>query len=334
MADTTDRKVIPLPQTRKPKLLDQVRGEIRRRHYSRRTETAYIHWIRRYILFHRVRHPKDMAKPEVEAFLSHLAVDKNVAASTQNQALNAILFLYREVLGVELEWLDSVVRAKKPAKLPVVLTQEEVRQVLEHLQGVKWLVVMLLYGSGLRLLECLRLRVKDVDFGYRQILVREGKGKKDRVTILPFAAEARLQEHLAQTKQRFEQDLEIGAGHVKLPGALARKYPNANREWGWQWVFPATRRYRDPENGLLFRHHLHESVIQRAVKAAARRSQVAKPLSCHTFRHSFATHLLQAGYDIRTVQDLLGHKDVATTMIYTHVLNNGGRGVRSPADLF
>jgi integron integrase len=317
----------------KPRLLDQVRNEIRKRHYSRRTEEAYVQWIRRYILFSGTRHPAEMGKPEVEAFLSHLAVRGNVAASTQNQALHAILFLYREILGMELDWLTSVVRAKKPVLLPVVLTQDEVRRVLVHLEGVQWLAVMLLYGAGLRLLECLRLRVKDVDFSYRQITVRQGKGNKDRGTVLPVAAEERLQEHLKRVKRVFESDLNIGAGQVKLPGALSRKYPNASREWAWQWVFPATRHYRDIESGTLFRHHLHETVVQKAVKTAARLAEVSKRVTCHTFRHSFATHLLQEGYDIRTVQELLGHKEVSTTMIYTHVLNKGGRGVRSPADV-
>lgn len=329
-----EAKIIRLPGKKKPKLLDQVREEIRRRHYSRRTEEAYVHWIKRYILYHGARHPAEMGKAEVEAFLSHLAVKKNVAAATQDQAFNAILFLYREVLGTELEWLSSVVRAKKPVRLPVVLSHEEVRKVLEHLHGVNWIVVMLLYGAGLRLLECLRLRIKDVDFSYRQILVREGKGKKDRVTILPMAAETRLQEHVLVIKHRFQKDLHAGAGHVRLPGALDRKYPNASREWVWQWVFPASRHYKDPGSGSLFRHHLHESVIQRAVRTAAVRSGIPKRITCHTMRHSFATHLLQDGYDIRTVQELLGHSHVATTMIYTHVLNKGGRGVRSPADRF
>jgi len=327
-----ESNIVRFPQSKKPKLLDQVRDEIRKRHYSRRTEDAYIHWIKRYIHYHGIRHPAEMGRPELEAFLSYLAVKKNVAASTQNQALNAILFLYRAILGIELDWLQSVTRAKKPARLPVVLTHEEVRRILEQLRGVNWLAVMLLYGAGLRLLECLRLRIKDVDFGYRQILVREGKGNKDRVTILPLAVETGLEEHLLCVKRCFQKDLEADAGHVKLPGALSRKYPNASREWAWQWVFPASRHYTDPETGVRFRHHLHESVIQRAVKVATRKAEIPKRVCCHTFRHSFATHLLQDGYDIRTVQELLGHKDVTTTMIYTHVLNRGGRGVRSPAD--
>jgi len=275
-----------------------------------------------------------MGKNEVEAFLSHLAVKKNVAASTQNQAFSAILFLYREILGIELEWLDSVVRAKKPKRLPVVLTREEVRMVLAHLKGMNWLAVMLMYGAGLRLLECMSLRVKDIDFGYRQITVREGKGDKDRITILPSAAQSRLEHHLEQARSRHERDIENGIVHVKLPGALEKKYPGASREWAWQWIFPATRTYRDRENGLIYRHHLHETVVQRAVKEAARRAKIPKKVSCHSMRHSFATHLLEDGYDIRTVQELLGHKDVSTTMIYTHVLNRGGKGVMSPADRF
>ena len=323
--------LIALPD-QKPKLLDQVRDEIRRRHYSRRTEDAYIHWIKRYILHHGKRHPAEMGKTELEGFLSFLAVRKKVAASTQNQAMHAVLFLYREVLHIQLDWLDSVVRAHRPKRLPVVLTREEVGRILLHLQGTKWLVATLMYGAGLRVLECLRLRVKDLDFSYRQIMVREGKGNKDRVTVLPASVETKLKEHLRFVKQQHEIDLKAGAGHVTLPGALARKYPHADREWVWQWVFPATRRYRDSETGFLYRHHLHETVIQRAVKSAARTADLSKRVTCHAFRHSFATHLLQDGYDIRTVQELLGHKDVTTTMIYTHVLNKGGRGVRSPAD--
>jgi len=277
---------------KKPRLLDQVRNEIRKRHYSRRTEEAYVQWIRRYILFNGTRHPVVMGKPEVEAFLSHLAVRGNVAASTQNQALHAILFLYREVLGVDLEWLTSVVRAKKPVLLPVVLTQDEVRRILAHLRGVQWLAVMLLYGAGLRLLECLQLRVKDVDFSYRQITVRQGKGNKDRVTVLPSAAQGRLQEHLKWVKRVFESDLQIGAGQVKLPGALSRKYPNASREWAWQWVFPASRHYRDRESGMLFRHHLHETVLQKAVKTAASLAELSKRVTCHTFRHNADSRIM------------------------------------------
>ncbi|MEW6440440.1 MAG: integron integrase [bacterium] len=317
---------------RKPRLLDQVREEMKRRHYSRRTEEAYVHWIRRYILHHGKRHPADMGKAELEGFLSFLAVRKKVAASTQNQAMHAILFLYRQVLHIELDWLDSVVHAKRPKRLPVVLTRDEIRRILAHLAGPKWLIAVLLYGAGLRVLECLRLRVKDIDFGYAQITVREGKGNKDRVTLLPAAARATLQEHLVFVKHQHQADLQSGGGRVKLPGALARKYPNADREWAWQWVFPATRRYTDTGTGLTYRHHLHETVIQRALKSASRAAGIAKRITCHTLRHSFATHLLEDGYDIRTVQELLGHRDVSTTMIYTHVLNRGGHGVRSPAD--
>ncbi len=315
-------------------MLDQVKDELRSRHYSRRTEAAYLGWIKRYIRFHGVRHPAEMGKPEIEDFLSDLAVNRNVAESTQNQAFNALLFLYREVLHLEFDWLDSVVRAKKPKRLPVVLTRDEVRRVLDHLEGTKWLAVMIMYGGGLRLLECLRLRVKDIDFAYHQILVRQGKGKKDRLTILPTIVEERLEQHLRLTKNRFKWDLKNGSGHVKLPGALARKYPSASREWKWQWVFPATRKYRDPATGLHLRHHLHETVIQKAVRRAAIMAGLVKRVTCHTFRHSFATHLLEDGYDIRTAQELLGHKDVSTTMIYTHVLNRGAKAIRSPADRF
>lgn len=317
----------------KPMPLDQVRSEIRKRRYSPRTEEAYVSWISRYTRFHRNRHPLDMGKEEIEAFLSHLATGPKVSASTQNQALSAILFLYRDVLGKRLDWLDDVVRAKKPKRLPVVLTRDEVRAVLSLLHGPKWIAAMIMYGSGLRLLECLRLRVKDIDFGYRQILVREGKGDRDRVTILPGAVETRLKHHLEEMSQQHAHDLKKGGGYVTLPGALARKYPEADRLWGWQWVFPATRPFADPDTGRLYRHHLDESVIQRAVKWAARQARIDKPVTSHTFRHSFATHLMEEGYDIRTIQELLGHKDVSTTMIYTHVLNRGGRWVRSPADI-
>ena len=317
---------------RKPKLLDHCRNELRTRRYSQRTEEAYVSWIRRYLRFHGMRHPRDMGKGEIEAFLSRLATRSNVSASTQNQALAAILFLYRDVLGTRLDWLDDVVRAKKPKLLPVVLTREEARRILVHLHSEKWIAAMLMYGSGLRLLEALRLRVKDVDFGYRRITVRAGKGNRDRVTVLPEAVVPRLTRHLEETRILHEQDLKNGSGYVTLPGNLEKKYPGANREWGWQWVFPARRQFQEPVTGRLFRHHLHETVLQRAVKDAAARAGIRKPASCHTFRHSFATHLLEDGYDIRTIQELLGHKDVNTTMIYTHVLNRGGRGVRSPAD--
>jgi integron integrase len=305
----------------KPRLLDRVREAIRTRHYSGRTEKAYVHWIKRYIFFHGKRHPAAMGAPEVTAFLTFLAVEGKVAASTQNQALSALLFLYREVLGVELPWLDDLVRAKRPQHLPVVLTRDEVRAVLQGLDGVPRLMAMLLYGAGLRLLACCRLRVKDVDFAMNQITVRDGKGHKDRPTMLPAAVKAELVAHIERVREQHQADLRYGAGWVELPGALMRKYPNAGRDWGWQWVFPATRFYADRVTGQRRRHHLHESVLQRAVKDAVRAARIAKPATCHTFRHSFATHLLEESHDIRTVQELLGHRDVSTTMIYTHVLN-------------
>jgi integron integrase len=315
-----------------PRLLDQVRDALRRRHYSIRTEQAYLDWMKRFILFHHKKHPRDMGAQEVERFLTHLAVDRNVAVSTQNQALSALLFLYKEVLGVQLPWLNEIQRAKKPQRLPVVLTVEEVRRVLARLDGQHGLMAGLLYGAGLRLLECVRLRVKDVDFGYRQITVRDGKGGKDRMTMLPQTAVEPLRAHLKKVKVLHEHDLEDGFGEVYLPYALERKYPDAVREWGWQYVFPALTRSIDPRTGKERRHHMDEQSLQRAVKKAVRTAGLTKPASCHTLRHSFATHLLQSGYDIRTVQELLGHKDVSTTMIYTHVLNRGGQGVASPLD--
>jgi integron integrase len=317
----------------KPRLLDEVRELIRIRHYSIRTEEAYLQWIRRFILFHGKRHPRDMGAPELTAFLSDLAVRRNVAASTQNQALNAILFLYRDVLKVKLPWLDEVQRAKKPQRLPVVLTRDEVRSLLAQLQGTTWLMAALTYGGGLRLLECLRLRVKDVDFQYKQLMIRDAKGQKDRVTILPHNLIDPLRTHLARVRVLHERDLREGFGRVFLPFALASKYPNADREWSWQYVFPSNRRSIDPRSGMERRHHAPEDALQRAVKQAIHKAQILKPASVHTLRHSFATHLLESGYDIRTVQELLGHSDVKTTMIYTHVLNRGGRGVVSPLDV-
>jgi integron integrase len=316
-----------------PKLLDLVRFQLRLRHYSIRTEQAYIHWIKQFIIFHDKRHPSEMAEPEISIFLSHLAQDKNVAVSTQNQALSAILFLYRDVLRLALRQIENVERAKKPSKLPIVFTREEVRAVLAHLEGTKWLIVSLLYGSGLRLMECLRLRVKDLDFQYNQIVVRDGKGGKDRVTILPETLKESLFRHLERVKALHQLDLKEGFGQVYLPFALERKYPSASRQWGWQYLFPAPKRSVDPRTGKVRRHHLAENVIQKAVSAAIQKAGIAKPGSCHSFRHSFATHLLESGYDIRTVQELLGHKDVSTTMIYTHVLNRGGKGVRSPLEI-
>jgi len=316
-----------------PKLLDRLRAEIRLRHYSIRTEETYVDWARRFILFHGKRHPRDMGAAEVTAFLSHLASERNVSASTQNQAKSALLFLYREVLGLELAWLDEVIAAKAAKRLPVVLTQTEVRRLLNATSGTMGLVVSLLYGTGMRLLEGLRLRVKDVEFVRREIIVREGKGNKDRVTVLPENLILPLKTHLEKVKALHERDLEAGFGEVNLPDALAIKYPNAAKSWGWQYVFPSTVRSVDPRSGTERRHHLYEASVQRAVREAARLANIHKPVTPHVLRHSFATHLLQAGYDIRTVQELLGHKDVATTMIYTHVLNKGGRGVVSPLDV-
>ena len=321
----------PLPAG-KPKLLDQVRETIRRKHYSIRTEEAYVDWITRYIFFHKKRHPAEMSEREIEQFLNHLAVQKQVAASTQNQALSALIFLYREVLRKEIGWMENLERAKRPERLPIVLTETEVRNVLAHLEGRNWLMASLLYGAGLRLMECVRLRVKDIDFEYHQITVRDGKGQKDRITMLPQSSIALLKHQLDKTRVLHRHDLNAGDGDVYLPYALERKYKNASREFAWQYVFPATKLSRDPRSGKLRRHHVDEKSLQRAVKRAVSAAKINKPATCHTFRHSFATHLLQGGYDIRTVQELLGHKDVSTTMIYTHVLNRGGRGVRSPLD--
>ncbi len=316
----------------KRRLLDRVREAIRTRHYSYRTEEAYVGWIRRFILFHGKRHPADMGKAEIEQFLTALAVKRGVAASTQNQALAAILFLYKHVLERDPGWLDDIVRAKRPRRLPVVLSRQEVEVLLAAVHGVPWIIAMLLYGSGLRLMEGLRLRVKDIDFTRNEILVRDGKGEKDRVTMLALAVKEPLLRHLDGVRRLHQRDLKAGFGRVQLPHALARKYPTAGREWGWQWVFPAARICTDPRFGPPQRYHLHESVPQRAIREAGRKAGLAKPVGPHTLRHSFATHLLEAGYDIRTVQELLGHRDVKTTMIYTHVLNRGGHPVRSPAD--
>jgi integron integrase len=323
---------IPPDSPPAPKLLDQVRDRIRVKHYSIRTETQYVQWIRRFILFHGKRHPRDLGAPEVEAFLTHLAVEGNVAAATQNQALSALLFLYREVLGVDLPWLDNVTRAKRPKHLPVVLTRDEVRAVLGKMEGGYALLGRLLYGSGMRLMELIRLRVKDVEFSRGEIVVRDGKGAKDRVTMLPESVKADLQAHLVKRRELFEQDLQAGKASVYLPDALARKYPNAPTEWGWQYVFPSGSYSIDPRSGSERRHHLDEKLLQRAMKRAVTAAGLAKPATPHTLRHSFATHLLERGQDIRTIQELLGHKDVATTMIYTHVMNRGGLGVVSPLD--
>ncbi len=318
--------------TQPPKLLDQVRDKLRVKHYALRTEQSYVDWIKRYIYFHDKTHPKNLGAQDVEAFLTHLAVAGKVSASTQNQAKSAILFLYREVLEIQLPWLDKVTQAKAPKKLPVVLTVAEVQAVLSRLHGSHLLIASLLYGGGMRLMEAVRLRVKDVEFARHEIIVREGKGFKDRVTMLPEAVLAPLKLHLAKVQALHDEDLAHGFGEVYLPFALDKKYPNAGREWGWQYVFPSKNLSVDPRSGKTRRHHVDEKGVQRAVKQAVRDAGLTKPATPHTLRHSFATHLLQSGYDIRTVQELLGHSDVSTTMIYTHVLNRGGKGVVSPLD--
>lgn len=322
---------VPIPPD-KPKLLDQVRDVIRRKHYSFRTERIYLDWIRRFILFHGKRHPREMAEVEVTEFLTFLAREGKVAASTQNQALSALLFLYKEVLRQEIGWLDQVERVKRPARLPIVLTKDEVRKIFDHLHGTHRLMAGLLYGSGLRLMECVRLRVKDVDFGYAHVVVRDGKGAKDRITMLPVNLAQMMERHLQKVKAQHEEDLEAGLGSVYLPTALQRKYPNAPKEWSWQYVFPSSRISLDPRSQERRRHHVEESSLQMAMKRAVRAAGISKPATCHSLRHSFATHVLENGYDIRTVQELLGHKDVSTTMIYTHVLNKPGLGVKSPLD--
>lgn len=315
-----------------PKLLDQVISRLRVKHYSLRTEKSYVDWIKRYIWFHDKKHPRDMGAPEVEAFLSYLAVERNVSSSTQNQAKSALLFLYKEVLEIDLPWLDNVTQAKVPKRMPVVMTKSEVQSVLSRMDGTVWLIASLLYGSGLRIMECLRLRVKDVDLARREILVREGKGFKDRVTMLPASLVQPLKAHLEKVKVLHEQDLADGYGEVFMPMALEKKYPSAGKQWNWQYVFPSRNLSTDPRSGVVRRHHADEKAIQRQMKKAVTMAGIVKPATPHTFRHSFATHLLEGGYDIRTVQELLGHADVSTTMIYTHVLNKGGRGVASPLD--
>ncbi len=319
-------------EQRPKKLLDQVRDAIRLKHYSTSTENSYVNWIKRFVLFHNKRHPNEMGAREVEAFLTHLAVKEKVAASTQNQAFGALLFLYREVLKKDLGESINAIRARPAKHLPNVLAKDEALRIISFLTGTQQLMAKLLYGTGLRVMECVRLRVKDIDFAQHQIIVRDGKGMKDRVTMLPDSLVKPLQEHLQRVKQLHEQDLAHGYGAVYLPYALARKYPNANREWGWQYVFPSARLAKDQLDGVTRRFHESDSTLQRAIHQAAKRAGITKPVGCHTFRHSFATHLLQNGYDIRTVQELLGHKDVKTTMIYTHVLNRGGLAVRSPLD--
>ncbi|HNO31856.1 MAG TPA: integron integrase [Anaerolineales bacterium] len=313
-------------------LLERVREAIRYKHYSIRTERAYVEWVRRFVLYHGRRHPRDMGAEEVRAFLGHLAGNLQVAASTHQQALSALLFLYREVLGMELPWLDDLLRPKKPKRMPVVLSHGEVERLLGALEGTHGLMARLIYGSGLRLMECVRLRVKDVDFERGELFIRDGKGAKDRVTVLPASLVPALRNHLQRVRALWEADREAGRPGVYLPEALVRKYPAAPREWAWFWVFPARELSVDPRGGAERRHHTHEQALQRAIKRGLEAAGIAKPATTHTLRHSFATHLLQAGYDIRTVQELLGHADVSTTMIYTHVLNRGGRGVVSPVD--
>ncbi len=315
-----------------PRLLVQVRHRIRVKHYALRTEQAYVDWVRRFVAFHRKRHPRELGAADVEAFLSWLAVERRVAASTQNQAKAALLFLYKEVLGIQLPWLDDVTQARVTRRLPVVLTPHEVKALLDELRGTMWLIASLLYGTGMRVLEGLRLRVKDVEFARREIVVRAGKGDKDRVTVLPENLIGPLRDQMTRAKRVHDADLADGYGDVEMPCALDLKYPHAGRSWGWQYVFPTASRSTDPRSGAIRRHHVLEYSVQRAVKGAAARADIAKPVSPHVLRHSFATHLLQSGHDIRTVQELLGHASVETTMVYTHVLNRGGRGVRSPLD--
>jgi integron integrase len=316
----------------KPKLLDLARDKLRAKHYSYRTEQQYLYWIRRYILHHRKRHPAEMSGPEVEHFLTDLAVNRRVSASTQNQALAAILFLYRQVLEIELPWLENVIRARTPVRVPVVLPRREVQAMLAQLDGRFHLIGQLMYGSGLRLMETLRLRVKDLDFDYAQIVVRDGKGQKDRVTVLPDGVVTSLKLHLSVVREQHDVAIQRGFAGVELPHALMRKYPGAAIKWGWQFVFPAARTSRDPRTGQIRRHHIHETSVQRAIRQAARRTGILKPVGPHTLRHCFATHLLERGYDIRTVQELMGHADVRTTQIYTHVMKKGARAVKSPLD--
>ncbi|HEX3777517.1 MAG TPA: integron integrase [Polyangiaceae bacterium] len=313
-------------------LLEVVRRELRSRHYSPRTERAYVAWIRRFIAFHGRKHPRHLEDSAVEQFLNALVVERHVSASSHQQALCALVFLYGQVLRISAPWIGELVRPKRSRRLPVVLTRGEVRRVLARMTGTTKLMASLLYGSGLRLLECARLRVKDVDFAGSQIVVRSGKGNRDRLTMLPAPLRLPLREHLQFVERQYQMDLSQGAGYVELPDAIRTKYPRAARDWAWQWVFPATRHYRDPASGHLRRHHLHETVLQRAFKMAVREEGLSKLASCHSLRHSFATHLLETGHDIRTIQELLGHRDVATTMIYTHVLNRGPFAVKSPLD--
>lgn len=329
MKDATPHLAVVQP----PKLLDQLRRCLRDNHYSLRTERAYVYWARWYIRFHGLRHPIDMGGPEIQAFLSYLVNERQIAGATYTQALCALLFLYRKVLHVELPWIEGISRPKKPARRPTVLTLQEIECLFAHMYGLYGLIARLLYGTGMRLMECAQLRIKDVDFQRREILIREGKGGKDRVTMLPLSLVQPLREQIAQAKQVYDSDRLSQRNGVMLPGALNRKYPAAAKQWGWFWVFPSDRESVDPHSGVVRRHHIYEQSIQRAIKQAVITAKLTKPASTHTLRHSFATHLLEAGYDIRTVQELLGHVDVSTTMIYVHVLNKGGRGVMSPIDL-
>jgi len=315
-----------------PMLLEVVRERIQAKHYSRRTEEAYTNWIKKFVFFHHKQHPRDMGAPEVEAFLTDLAVNGKVSASTQTQALSALLFLYREVLGIDLPWMDGLVRAKPSQRVPMVLSVNEIHRLMANLEGMYSLMARLIYGSGMRLMECVRLRVKDVDFDRLEVTVREGKGRKDRVTMLPQSLVPELQAHLKKVQVLFDMDRKDDIPGVEMPDALAKKYPNAGKEWGWFWVFPASGLSDDPRTGIHRRHHIYEQNIQRAIRVGVKKAGIAKPATTHTLRHSFATHLLESGYDIRTIQELLGHSDVSTTMIYTHVLNKGGRGVVSPLD--
>jgi integron integrase len=315
-----------------PRLLDQLRDRIRFRHYSRRTELVYTQWVRRFILFHGKRHPRDLGAEHVTGFLSSLATDRKVAASTQNQALAALLFLYREVLGIELPWMGEIARAKGPRRLPVVLTRAEAHALLAHMEGTHALMGRLMYGTGMRLMECLQLRVKDLELVRREVIVRQGKGAKDRITMFPASLVEEMSAHLDGVRAVFDADRARGVAGVELPDAYGVKNPGAGRTWAWHWVFPQDHLSTDPRTGIVRRHHVYDQTFQRSIKRATRRADIVKPVSSHTLRHSFATHLMEAGYDIRTVQELLGHKDVSTTMIYTHVLNRGGRGVVSPLD--
>lgn len=330
--DTTG-KIAPSPEGRSPKLLDQFRDELRLDHYALSTEKAYVDWVYRYIIFYNKRHPAEMGAGEIKKFLTHLAVERHVAASTQNQALCGLLYFYRKVLKRKIDHVDMD-WAQRPKRIPEVFTPEEAMTVVNNLEGKYWMLGMLMYGAGLRLIESLRLRVKDIDFAYKKITVRDGKGEKDRVTLLPESAIEPLQQHLPEVKKQHEADLKAGFGTVEMPYALARKYPNADKEWGWKYVFPASKLSIDPRSGVKRRHHLDKSAVQKAVHDAIRAAGIYKHAGCHTFRHSFATHLLEAGYDIRIVQELLGHDDVETTQIYTHVLANRLQKVRSPADIF